>query len=118
MRKLSLVIATAALAVAGAGAGVGTANAAPNSFVEMTEAWNGNTEVVLWWNTSNGGIHAQIIDNTTNHELDVKITDVNGNSLISAFTQGPGMVNTGEVHTAQSIKGCGKSTVWFCTGNT
>jgi hypothetical protein len=77
----------------------------------------------LWYNTANGGIHAEITNgNAANgfspaNDYSVGIEDLNGNELASNF--GPtAPVNTKEVFTAQSIKACGALFGYWCTGNT
>ncbi|OIJ92796.1 hypothetical protein BIV23_38325 [Streptomyces monashensis] len=115
----------AVLALTTAGVQAGTASAAtksPASFVEMTEAWHGNAVVRLWWNTSNGGIHAEYYDpDNTTQPVWVGIYNAATRQIVTqAETAGPGPINTDEVFTPGSIFACGGGgrIAQFCTGNT
>ena len=121
MRKWSSVVVLAAVAMATVGVGAGTANAAPkapNSFVEMTESWELDTVIRLWWNTANGGIHAEINSTSGRGNFYVEIDD-SRNGLTSAHGS-TGPVNTREVFTNVSIHACGANDpeAFYCTGNT
>ncbi|WP_158713349.1 hypothetical protein [Streptomyces sp. NRRL F-525] len=125
MRKFRTALVVAGLLLTTAAVQTGTANAstkAPASFVEMTEKWSGTAVVRLWWNTSNGGIHAEYYDpGNTTQAVWVGIYDATTRQILTqSETYGPGPINTGEVFTARSIFACGAGgrVAQFCTGNT
>lgn len=124
MRKFKLALGAAGL-ILSASAMQSTAaqatTASPASFVEMTEVWRGNAVVRLWWNTSNGGIHAEYYDpDNTSQAVWVGIYNAQGQIVTQSETYGPGPINTVEVFTPGSIFACGGGgrTAQFCTGNT
>ena len=120
MRKLKHVVAAAAVALATTGMVAGTAHASPASFVMLDEKWSGTAVVRMWYNTSNGGIHGEIIAPGWSGGMEVEILRGDGAMITGAGGLGPGPINTDEtfyphIHTCGVILPNGG---WFCTGTT